>query len=641
MMNETKRLLLMLALAGAVLPACGDDDEGGGGNGGGAAGGSETPDAGPVGGEDPPVGGEDPPVGGEDPPVGGEEPPVGGEEPPVGGEEPPVGGEEPPLLPSLAEIAVGDDRFETLVTAATAAGLVDTLNGDDKYTIFAPTDEAFAALPAGVLDTLLADTDALTFVLLYHAVPGEQRAADVVAADTLTAANGLTLDVTVEGESVKINDANIVEVDILARNGVVHVIDAVLVPPAEPELPNLVDLLVNDGRFSTLATAVTAAGLLDAVGAEDANLTVFAPTDEAFAALPAGALDSLLADPAALAGILLYHAVPGIQDSAAVVAADSFVTVAGLPIDISVEGDTVRVNDATILEVDLRASNGIAHVIDGVLLPPAEEQPTITDIVVNSEVHNTLEAAVIAAGLAETLAGEGTFTVFAPTDDAFAALPAGTVEALLGNIPALTNILLYHVSGSEFPAAEVVEQDFIQSLAGQDINVVVTDEGAFVNGAQIIVTDIEASNGVVHVIDSVLLPPTITDIVVGDPRFTTLTAAVVAADLADTLAGAGPFTVFAPTDDAFAALRPGTVEALLNDIPTLTSILLYHVVSGAVDAETVVGLDSAETVNGADVSIRVENGSVFVNDSQVIITDINATNGIVHVIDAVLLPPAN
>lgn len=635
MMNETKRLLLMLALAGAVLPACGDDDEGGGGNGGGAAGGSETPDAGPV-------GGEDPPVGGEDPLVGGEEPPVGGEEPPVGGEEPPVGGEEPPLLPSLAEIAVGDDRFETLVTAATAAGLVDTLNGDDKYTIFAPTDEAFAALPAGLLDTLLADTDALTFVLLYHAVPGEQRAADVVAADTLTAANGLTLDVTVEGESVKINDANIVEVDILARNGVVHVIDAVLVPPAEPELPNLVDLIVNDGRFSTLAAAVTAAGLLDAVGAEDANLTVFAPTDDAFAALPAGALDALLADPEALTGVLLYHAVPGIQDSAAVVAADSFVTVAGLPIDITVEGNTVRVNDATILEVDLRASNGIAHVIDGVLLPPAvEPQPTITDIVVNSEVHNTLEAAVIAAGLAETLAGEGTFTVFAPTDDAFAALPAGTVEALLGDIPALTNILLYHVSGSEFPAAEVVEQDFIQSLAGQDINVVVTDEGAFVNGAQIIVTDIEASNGVVHVIDSVLLPPTITDIVVGDPRFTTLTAAVVAADLADTLAGAGPFTVFAPTDDAFAALRPGTVEALLNDIPTLTSILLYHVVSGAVDAETVVGLDSAETLNGADVSIRVENGSVFVNDSQVIITDINATNGIVHVIDAVLLPPAN
>ena len=160
------------------------------------------------------------------------------------------------------------------------------------------------------------------------------------------------------------------------------------------------------------------------------------------------------------------------------------------------------------------------------------------------------------------------------------------------------------------------------------------------NGAQVTMTDIEASNGVVHVIDSVLLPPTITDLVVGDPRFTTLEAAVVAADLADTLAGEGPFTVFAPTDAAFAALPAGTVEGLLQDIPTLTSILTYHVVSGAVDAATVVELPSATTLNGADVTIRVEGGNVFVNDAQVIITDIMVANGIVHVIDGVLLPPA-
>ncbi|MAS37504.1 MAG: fasciclin [Anaerolineaceae bacterium] len=131
----------------------------------------------------------------------------------------------------------------------------------------------------------------------------------------------------------------------------------------------------------------------------------------------------------------------------------------------------------------------------------------------------------------------------------------------------------------------------------------------------------------------------IVDIAVADGRFTTLVAAVQAAGLAETLAGEGSFTVFAPTDDAFAALPEGTVEGLLNDIPALTDILLYHVVDGAVPAETVVTLDSATTLQGSDVTIEVRDGNVFLNgDVQVIITDIQASNGIIHVIDGVLLP---
>jgi transforming growth factor-beta-induced protein len=175
----------------------------------------------------------------------------------------------------------------------------------------------------------------------------------------------------------------------------------------------------------------------------------------------------------------------------------------------------------------------------------------------------------------------------------------------------------------------------------------------FLNGTvQVIMTDIEASNGVIHVIDAVLLPPmdeeepealgTIPEVAAAAGGFDTLLAAVGAADLAETLSGEGPFTVFAPTDDAFAALPEGTLEALLADIPTLTQILLYHVVSGAVFAETVVGLESATTVQGSDVMISVENGMVFLNGTvQVIMTDIEASNGVIHVIDAVLLPPAD
>ena len=132
----------------------------------------------------------------------------------------------------------------------------------------------------------------------------------------------------------------------------------------------------------------------------------------------------------------------------------------------------------------------------------------------------------------------------------------------------------------------------------------------------------------------------IVDIAVADGRFETLVAAVQAAGLVDALKGPGPLTVFAPTDSAFAALGSNTITALLNDKPTLTRILLYHVVAGAVPAADVVGLNYATTLAGSDVDIAVQGGRVILNGSaEVIITDIQASNGIIHVIDAVLLPP--
>ena len=136
------------------------------------------------------------------------------------------------------------------------------------------------------------------------------------------------------------------------------------------------------------------------------------------------------------------------------------------------------------------------------------------------------------------------------------------------------------------------------------------------------------------------MPKSIVDIAVEDGRFTTLVAAVQAAGLAETLSGEGPFTVFAPTDEAFAALPEGTVEALLADIPALTDILLYHVVAGKVMAADVVELSKAMTLQGQYVDIKAEDGKVMINNAQVIITDIIASNGVIHVIDAVLLPPA-
>lgn len=132
----------------------------------------------------------------------------------------------------------------------------------------------------------------------------------------------------------------------------------------------------------------------------------------------------------------------------------------------------------------------------------------------------------------------------------------------------------------------------------------------------------------------------IVEIAVADGRFKTLVAAVTAAGLADTLMGAGPFTVFAPTDDAFAKLPKGTVEGLLKDTPKLKDILLYHVVSGKVMAADVAKLSTAKTVEGKPVTFKVDGNKVMVNDAQVIIADLPASNGVIHVLDKVILPPS-
>ncbi len=283
----------------------------------------------------------------------------------------------------------------------------------------------------------------------------------------------------------------------------------------------------------------------------------------------------------------------------------------------------------------------------------------------------TLAAALDAAGLVDTLKGAGPFTVFAPTDDAFAKLPAGTVETLLKpeNKAKLATILTYHVVKGNVPASEVVKMDgkTVETVAGQTLTIKVAGGKVSLTDATgatvaVVKTDVTASNGVIHVIDGVLMPKTDDmksgDIKDGDKKdivatataagsFKTLAAALQAAGLVETLQGPGPFTVFAPTDDAFAKLPAGTVETLLKpeNKAKLATILTYHVVKGNVPASEVVKMDgkTVETVAGQTLTIKVAGGKVSLTDATgatvaVVKTDVTASNGVIHVIDGVLMP---
>jgi uncharacterized surface protein with fasciclin (FAS1) repeats len=225
-------------------------------------------------------------------------------------------------------------------------------------------------------------------------------------------------------------------------------------------------------------------------------------------------------------------------------------------------------------------------------------------------------------------------------------LPAGTVDALLADpTGALTQVLLYHAVAGAALSTDLADGMMITTIQGQDVTVTINANGVFINDAQVIVADIIADNGVVHVIDAVLIPElnpeptTVVDIIVNSAVHTTLEAAVIAAELADDLSGDGPFTVFAPTDAAFAALPAGVLDGLLAD-PTgaLAQVLLYHVVSGEALSNSLTNGQTITTLQGQDVTVSITGGNVFINNAQVIMADITADNGVVHVIDAVLTP---
>jgi uncharacterized surface protein with fasciclin (FAS1) repeats len=270
----------------------------------------------------------------------------------------------------------------------------------------------------------------------------------------------------------------------------------------------------------------------------------------------------------------------------------------------------------------------------------------IVDVAAGAGTFNTLLAAAEAAGLVDALKSDGPLTVFAPTDEAFAALGEEKIAELLKpeNKALLASILTYHVAPGKLKAKKVVAANAIETLNGQRIDITLSDDGAFVDGAKILKTDIKASNGVIHVIDTVILPSSenIVATAVEAGSFNTLAAALQAAGLVEALQGEGPFTVFAPTDEAFAALPEGTVETLLQpeNKDQLAAVLKYHVVAGRVFSDAAAAGATVETLQGQTVTTRSDDGRVFVNDAQVVAADIDTSNGVIHVINKVILPSA-
>lgn len=591
----------------------------------------------------------------------------------------------------IVEVAVASG-YSRLADALTEAGLVSTLQGNGPFTVFAPNNAAFEA--AGVTsenDFGGLTSSELAAVLTYHVVSGNVTSSDLTTGD-VPSVEGSNL--SIDADNLTVNGVAIINpFDVSASNGTIHTIGSVLSIPEEMQGPtqNIVELAQSQANLSILVTALTKfPDLVEALTDASGTYTVFAPTDDAFVALLGviGQADLNDIPESVLRRVLEYHVVSG----AAVLSGDltdgqevdPFLADEGDVITIGV-GSSVTIDNATVVTPDVAATNGVVHVIDGVITPDLET--SIVNTVVEPAYFNNdfeiLTGAVVKAGLLNTLIStDAEFTVFAPNDDAFGPLLDRLGATSLDDISAeaLEPILLYHVLNSEVKAADLPVTGSAVSTLGGDFYLSINADGVFINGmTEVIATDIDQDNGVVHVIDLTLEPASsdVVDIAIAASQasegaeFTQLVAALTAVEndmaapnLITALKGDGPFTVFAPTDAAFQTLYDAVGDQDMdgdNDISdlvaaagleTIATVLQYHVLSGRVfstDIPNALDGNSSVTLQplaggswmlNSDLTIMDTDGalSIGTSDASIVGTDILGTNGVIHTINQVILP---
>ncbi len=581
---------------------------------------------------------------------------------------PPTLEPEPTPMMTIVETAVSAGTFTTLVAALEATDLDDTLSDtSQKFTVFAPTDEAFALLGQETIDGLLANPETLADILTYHVYSGEvtKETAVSLAGTKVGMVNGDEVGLSLSDGSLIVNTVTVTSTDIMASNGIIHVLDAVLMPPADMVEPtmNIVETAVANGGFKSLVGALQATGLDAALADETKEFTVFAPTDAAFALINESTMNTLTENPEILKSLLLQHVVNDMSvDSITAFSLNGqsveTASSAMLPIAINTTSDMLSFGGVNITMKDIYTTNGIIHVIDAVLIGDIEvpADMSIVEVAVENGSFTTLAGALVATGLDSVLSNlEKNYTVFAPTDAAFAKLPEGTLDNL--TTEQLSDILLYHVLPGNIKSDAAISlaqsaENTTETAAESSIAVSFTDKTLFANGAKVSSTDVLAKNGVIHVVDTVILPPssvdmtdkTIVDVAVGDPdNFSTLVSALTAADLVTTLADESTtFTVFAPTNAAFGKIDETALADLLADTAALSEVLLTHVVS-----DSAISATSAYAANGmmlttasgktVAVSVDAESGMLMIGGAKVTTTNIETKNGTIHVIDTVIL----
>ena len=560
---------------------------------------------------------------------------------------------------NIVDIAKSNPELSTLVSAITAANLTAELSNGGPYTVFAPTNAAFAKLDPAVLNTVISTPSLLTALLQYHVVNGKVMSSQLQNGDVSTLLSGQSVNVAINGGMVTLNgSSNVTDADVEATNGVVHVIDEVLLPE-NFSTQTIAQIAASNPNFSILVSALSKpelSDLLEAANNPTSDLTVFAPTNDAFTAV-LGALGKTSIDElpvTLLREIVQYHIAAGALMSTELTNGLLPTLLPDESLTVNIDNG-VKINDSEVVLADVSAINGVIHAVNAVLLPSYASTAvgTISEVILFDPNYTILVAALNKAELLETVSTTDNLTLFAPDNAAFIAAGITSLDGL--DKEALTPILLYHVLGAKVLSSQLPADGMAMTLSSDQYMYLgyLNNGVVLINGlSNITAVDMEKSNGVVHKINRTLVPPAgdVVDIAVAladmgdDSEFTVLVSLLASdtyADITTALKEASNVTVFAPTDEAFGKIAD-VVAGLTEE--QIRTVLTYHAAPARVFSTDLVEGQVIGMLNGQTLMVKAIIDALVVledktaENAMVVEVNIQGSNGVIHVVDKVLIP---
>ncbi|XP_030620823.1 transforming growth factor-beta-induced protein ig-h3 [Chanos chanos] len=509
------------------------------------------------------------------------------------------------------------------------ANLQEEIEGPGSFTFFAPSNEAWAALPTEILDALVSNVNIELLNALHYHMVNRRLTSDDLKHGSSYPSMYQDFDVHIHhypNGIVTVNCARLVKTDQHATNGIVHVVDRVITAITNT-VHNFID---TDDDLDTLRTAIAAAGLTNLLESEG-SYTIFAPTNEAFEKIPPDTLNRILGDPVALKDLLNYHILKNMHCSESIVSGTPLETLQGTVLEVGCEGDEMTLNGKAIIKSkDQLGTNGVIHYINEVLIPDSAK--TLLELAEGSAL-TTATKLFTEAGLSAHLSGSEAVTLLAPQNEAFKdGVPVMTAD--------LKDLLKNHILKEKLSSKSLYHGQELETFGGLKLRVFVYRNNLCIENACIAAHDKTGRFATMFTIDKVLSPPmgTVMDVLKADYRFSTLVGAIQTAGMTELLNKQGAYTIFAPTNEAFSAMPAAERSRLMRDPQQLAGVLKYHIgeeflVSGGVTSHTRV-----KTLQGDKLELGMRNYTMYINRVPAIEADLMATNGVVHAVGSIIQP---
>ncbi|XP_059187846.1 periostin, osteoblast specific factor b isoform X2 [Centropristis striata] len=505
------------------------------------------------------------------------------------------------------------------------------IEGPGSFTFFAPSNEAWELLDEETRSALVSNVNIELYnALHYHMSNKRLLTKDLKNGMTVTSMyNDLGLQINhYPNGVVTVNCARIIYGNQVATNGVVHVIDRVVSAVGN----TIQDFIEVNDDVTTLYELVENSGLLEKLG-QPGHYTIFAPTNEAFESLGSVVLERIQGDKEALKALVNFHILNSVQCSEAIMSGTSYETLEGNNIEIGCDGDSLTVNGVKmVLKKDIVTTNGVIHLIDKVLMPDSAKQ--VMELVGSSQ--STFGDMVSELGLSAAMRPEAEYTLLAPLNLAF------TDEVMSMDQRLLKIILESHILKNKIVLGQLFNGQRLETIGGKFLRVFIYRTAVCIENSCLVRGSKEGSNGALHLMKTLLKPAekNMFEILTENGGFKIFLSLMEAAGLTDLLKQEGDFTLFAPSDKAFASLSERDLSLLMSDINALRTLLLYHINNGIFIGG---GLETGVTnllksLQGSNLRVMFANNSMQVNSVQVPESDVMATNGVLHFVNQVLYP---